>query len=62
MVSRTVYHTMAMFNDVHSQIFQNSNISQVQGDQHNNFNVTPNNVGATLRLSNPVVRNGYHVL
>jgi hypothetical protein len=50
-----------MFNDVHSQIFQNSNISQVLGDQHINLNVTPNNAETTLGLLKPVARDGYHV-
>ena len=47
-----------------SLIFQNSNVSLVQGDQHNNFyvtNVTPNNAETTLGLLKPVARDGYHV-
>jgi hypothetical protein len=53
-----------MFNDVRSLNVQNSNVSNVQGDQHNNIsvtNVTPNNAETTLGLLKPVVRDGYHV-
>jgi hypothetical protein len=55
---------MAMFNDVHNLNIQNSNVSHVQGDQHNSFvtnNVTPNNEETTLGLLKPVGRDGYHV-
>ena len=52
---------MAMFNDVHSLNFQNSNVSHVQGDQHNNLYVIPNIVETTLGLLKPVDRDGYHV-
>jgi hypothetical protein len=55
---------MAMFNDVHSLNVENSNVSQVLGDQHNSFNVTnvtPNNAETTLGLLKPVARDGYHV-
>ena len=53
-----------MFNDVHSLNFQKANVSPVQGDQHNNFNVTvvtPNNSEMTLGLLKPVARDGYHI-
>jgi hypothetical protein len=55
---------MPMFDDVHSLIFQNSNVSLVQGDQHNTFyvtNVMPNVAETTLGLLKPVARDGYHV-
>jgi hypothetical protein len=55
---------IAMFNDVHSLNVQNSNVSQVQGDQNNNFivtNVALNDAETTLGLLKPVARDGYHV-
>jgi hypothetical protein len=55
---------MAMFNDVHSLNVQNSNVSNVQGDQHNNISVTNvalNDAETTLGLLKPVARDGYHV-
>ena len=45
--------------------FENSSISNVQGDQYNNSNVTnvvaPDSAEATLGLLKPVARDGYHV-
>ena len=57
------HHTLPMFNDVHSLNFQNSSLSQVQGDQHNNFvtNVVPNDAQTALGLLKPVARDGYQV-
>ena len=60
-IPMTVHYT---FDDA-GLIFQNSNVSQMQGDQHGNFYVTnamPNNEETTLGILKLVARNGYHVL